>query len=184
MSRTAFLHRDIQRPHSRQQQQQAGSPLSLSSHSAHGGAFADSEEKRQLLPLLGWEASSLAVSHSGGGAAGGGKRCSGASGERLRVGSAFSPSSLTFVQRCWLPHRQHFDYYLQERVDAWEQSGRRQQQAEDRERRSRRGREADTAAAARDSSSASTGSRGSTAQPARGNATHQQLTQTVRAFIS
>ena len=153
MSGTAFLHRGIQQQQPQQQPPPTLSPLSLTSHSAYGGAFADSEEKRQLLPASGRAAQSAS------------QRCGGASGERLRVGSAFSPSSLTFVQRCWLPHRQHFDYYLQERVDAWEQSRTRQQQADDSQRRS--------------------GSRGRQPEPAEGRAAQQQpMALTARAFIS
>ena len=117
-----------------------GSPLSLSSHCAYGGQFADSAEGRRLLPLVDWEEKeamaaaehSRAQRGSGAGIAAitgshtagstqraAGKQCSGASGERLRVGGAVDPAVHSFVQRSWLPDREHFDHYCAERVDVW-----------------------------------------------------------------
>ena len=51
-----------------------------------------------------------------------GKATSGASGERLRVGGEVDPACHSFVQRSWLPDRQHFHSYLSERIDCWTQS--------------------------------------------------------------
>ena len=136
------------------------SPLSSSSHSAHGGLFADSADRRALLPLVDWDERERAAASAhfraqragaaGGGGAlvvgggdvsvsgGGGKQCSGASGERLQVGGDVDPALHSFVQRSWLPHRQHFDHYLAERLDVWGAAAQRDRQREERSRLTRR----------------------------------------------
>ena len=138
----------------------AVSVLSLSSHSAYGGLFADSAERRAVLPLIDWEskeqlaadeqfrAQRAGITHPSQGSGGelsaarrpGGKRCSGASGEQLQVGGQVDPALHSFVQRSWLPHRQHFDQYCAERVtDVWSAVAERDRQREERSRLTRRG---------------------------------------------
>lgn len=134
--------------------------LSLTSHSVYGGVYADSAERRRLLPWMDWEEkeaearqrraeqqrkatliltqNSQANDFSSAQSSKQGKACSGASGERLRVGGHVDPSSHSFVQRSWLPDRSHFSHYLAERIDVWAQSARIHQQQIERERTTRR----------------------------------------------
>ena len=111
--------------------------LSLTSHSAYGGLYADTAAARNLLPLSDWdtkEATARATVASTASSpllpppssASTGKACSGASGERLRVGGDVDPSSHSFVQHSWLPDRRHFVHYTAERVDVWQQTATRE----------------------------------------------------------
>lgn len=139
------------------------SELSLSSHSSYGGLYADSAERRNLLPLVDWQekeavaaadkwraqrtGSDSSTSSTGGGSGSGsvsnrrstGKQCSGASGERLQLGGSVDPSLHSFVQRSWLPDRQHFDHYCAERVDVWNSVAQRDKQRDESSRLTRRG---------------------------------------------
>ena len=124
--------------------------------------FADSAERRTLLPLVDWdEKEQLAAaehftaqrrgnvssgnsdgsdSSSAASEHGSGKRCSGASGEQLQVGGSVDPSVHSFVQRSWLPHRQHFDNYCAERVtNVWSTVAEQDRKRDEDSRLARRG---------------------------------------------
>ena len=110
-----------------------------------------------MLPLMEWEEKEAiaAAQHSQAQRSGGeclaggvgssmggraaGKQCSGASGERLQLGGSVDPALHSFVQRSWLPDRQHFNHYCADRADVWESNAARDRKRNEQDRITRRG---------------------------------------------